>query len=77
MIWMLAPHSTISSDPISPHYGHRIATQDEGEWICMSCNADVVDVECRECGEMYVSECDVNEVCPWCDANPEEEEPSL
>jgi hypothetical protein len=76
MIWMLTPLSSISSDPLSPHYGHQVATQDEGQWVCVSCDPDVVDVECRACGEMYVAECDVNETCPWCD-NPNDEEVPL
>ena len=74
MIWMLDPHSTISSDPISPHYGHQVASAEE-RWVCVSCDPDVIDVECRECGLWYVSEFDVNERCPYCDTDPDEEIP--
>ena len=74
MIYLIDPHSSISSHSLSPHLGHTVGSTDEGQWICVTCDPDVIDVTCRECGVVYVSEFDVNETCPYCDANPNEEE---
>lgn len=75
MIYVIDPHSTISSDPISPHLGHKVGSTDEGQWVCVTCDPDVIEVACRVCGVVYVSELDVNEVCPYCDTNLQEELP--